>query len=161
VREVRYRLLDPFLRFWFRFIYPHTSLIAQVGAHRAVTQIIQPELEAYFGLCFESLCREALPLLYGKENVSALYEVGSYWDSQVQIDVVGLRRDGWIDLGECKWGAVKSLVSAAAELERKVRHYPNAEDATVGRHLFVRSLKGSRKKRPENVRIHTLDELYE
>jgi uncharacterized protein len=87
--------------------------------------------------------------------------VGSYWNSQVQIDVVGLRRDGWIDLGECKWGAVKSLVSAAAELERKVRHYPNAEDATVGRHLFVRSLKGSRKKRPENVRIHTLDELYE
>lgn len=32
-RDVRYRLLDPFLRFWFRFIYPHTSLIAQVGAH--------------------------------------------------------------------------------------------------------------------------------
>ena len=31
-RDVRYRLLDPFLRFWFRFIYPHTSLIAQVGA---------------------------------------------------------------------------------------------------------------------------------
>lgn len=42
-----------------------------------------------------------------------------------------------------------------------VQHYPNAEDATVGRHLFVRSLKGSRKKRPENVRIHTLDELHE
>ncbi len=58
VREVRYRLLDPFLRFWFRFIYPHTSLIAQVGAHRAVTQIIEPELEAYFGLCYESLCRK-------------------------------------------------------------------------------------------------------
>jgi len=95
VREVRYRLLDPFLRFWFRFIYPHTSLIAQVGAHRAVTQIIQPELEAYFGLCYEALCREALPLLYEKEKVSA------------------------------------------------------------------RALKGGRKKRPENVRIHTLDELYE
>jgi hypothetical protein len=52
------------------------------------------------------------------------------------------------------------LASVAAELEEKVRHYPNAEDATVGRHLFVRSLKGGRKRRPENVRIHTLDELY-
>jgi AAA+ ATPase superfamily predicted ATPase len=159
-RDVRYRLLDPFLRFWFRFIYPHTSLIAQVGAHRTVTQLIQPELEAYFGLCYESLCREALPLLYEKENVSTLYEGGSYWNSKVQINVVGLRRDGWVDLGECKWGAVKSLTSVAAELEEKVQHYPNAEDATVGRHLFVRSLKGGRKKRPENVRIHTLDELY-
>ena len=100
-------------------------------------------------------------LLYEKEKVSALYEVGSYWDSQVQIDVVGLRRDGWLDLGECKWGAVKSLAAAVAELEEKVRHYPNAEDATVGRHLFVRALKGARRKRPEDVRIHTLDELYE
>ncbi|HEY6456424.1 MAG TPA: DUF234 domain-containing protein, partial [Steroidobacteraceae bacterium] len=134
---------------------------AQVGAHRAVTQIIAPELEAYFGLCYESLCREALPLLYERENVSALYEVGSYWDSKVQIDVVGRRQDGWIDIGECKWGTGKSMVSAATELEEKVLHYPNAEDATVGRHLFVRSLKGGRKKRPENVRIHTLDELYE
>ena len=160
VRDVRYRLLDPFLRFWFRFVYPHTSLIAQVGAHRAVTQLIQPELDAYFGLCFESLCREALPLLYEKENVSTLYEVGSYWDSLVQIDVVGVRRDGWIDIGECKWGTVKSWVSAAAELDEKVRHYPNAEDATFGRRLFVRSLKGGPKKQPDNVRIHTLDALY-
>jgi hypothetical protein len=46
-------------------------------------------------------------------------------------------------------------------MEREVLgNYPNAEDATVGRHLFVRSLKGGRRKRPENVRIHTLDELY-
>ena len=52
-------------------------------------------------------------------------------------------------------------MSAAAELEEKLRHHPNAKDATVGRHLFIRSLKGDRKKRPENVRIHTLDELYE
>jgi AAA+ ATPase superfamily predicted ATPase len=119
------------------------------------------DLQAYFGLCYESLCREALPLLYQKDNVSALYEVGTYWDSQVQIDVVGLRRDGWLDLGECKWGAVKPLVSAAAELEDKIRRYPNAENAAVGRHLFVRSFKAGRKRLPENVRIHTLDELYE
>jgi len=58
-------------------------------------------------------------------------------------------------------GRGQILAAAVAELEEKVRHYPNAEDATVGRHLFVRALKGGRKKRPENVRIHTLDELYE
>ena len=159
-RDVRYRLLDPFLRFWFRFIYPHTSLIAQDGAHRAVTQLIQPELEAYCGLCYESLCREALPFVYERENVSALYEVGSYWDSQVQIDVVGLRRDGWIDLGECKWGAVKSLASTAAELEAKIRHYPNAQGATIGRRLFVRSFRAGRKDQPEGLCVHTLEELY-
>jgi hypothetical protein len=145
-RDVRYRLLDPFLRFWFRFIYPHTSLIAQAGAHRAATQLIQPGLEAYFGACYETLCREALSFIYEKEKVSALYEVGSYWDSQVQIDVVGLRRDGWIDLGECKWGAVKTIPAVVNELESKVERYPNHKGATIGRRLFLRTLKGKKKQ---------------
>jgi hypothetical protein len=151
VREVRYRLLDPFLRFWFRFIYPHTSLIAQVAAHRAITQIIQPELEAHFGHCYGSLCREALPLLYEKENVSVLYEVGSYWSSQLQIDIVGLRRDGWIDLGECKWVSVHSLVSAAAELERKAStiQTPKAPPSVVI-YSFDRS-KGAGRTDPKTL----------
>jgi hypothetical protein len=60
-------------------------------------------------------------------------------------------------------GSYIGFIEGGASAEEPVifQHYPNAKDATVGRHLFVRSLKGSRKKRPENVRIHTLDELYE
>jgi hypothetical protein len=50
--------------------------------------------------------------------------------------------------------------------ERAARHQVGwrvqvVAPAGVGRHLFIRSLKGDRKKGPENVRIHTLDELYE
>lgn len=61
MRDVRYRVLDPFLRFWFRFVYPHTSRIAQLGGKKAAMQIVKPELESYFGSCYEALCREALP----------------------------------------------------------------------------------------------------
>src|SRR5579875_1012644 len=67
-RDVRYRLLDPLLRFWFHFVYPHTSRIAQAGPARALSQVVQPGLDAYFGRCFETLCREALPVLYEKEE---------------------------------------------------------------------------------------------
>jgi hypothetical protein len=35
----------------------------------------------------------------------------------MQIDAVGLRRDGWIDLDECKLGAVEYLVSAASRID--------------------------------------------
>jgi AAA+ ATPase superfamily predicted ATPase len=159
--EVRYRLLDPFLRFWFHFVYPHTSHSAQLGARRAATQLVQPGLDAYFGLCFESLCREALPVLYERENVSALYEVGSYWDTDVQIDVVGLRRDGWTDLGECKWGRVKSIAAVAAEIDQKAACYPNDRGATICQRLFVQSPAKSTKAPANPLRIHTLEELYD
>lgn len=160
VRDVRYRLLDPLLRFWFHFIYPHTSRIAQAGPRRALSQLIEPRLDAYFGLCFESLCREALPFLYDQEQVSADFRIGSYWDKSVQIDVVGLREDGWIDLAECKWSPDHSLSAIAEELERKVRRYHNPKQATVCRRLFVRSLKPQRKTPLSGLRVHTLEDLY-
>lgn len=159
-RDVRYRLLDPLLRFWFHFVFPHTSLVAQLGPRKAATQLIQPQLESYFGTCYETLCREALPEIYEREGVTSAFEVGSYWDSGTQIDVVGLRKDGWTDLGECKWSAAVSLGALAEELEQKVRSYPNARQATIGRRLFVRSFKKGRSANPTNVRVHTLEDLY-
>lgn len=161
VRDARFRILDPLLRFWFHFIYPHTSAIAQIGPQQAAVRLIQPSLESYFGLCFEALCREALPGIYQHEGVSAAFDVGSYWDKAVQIDVVGIRQDGWVDLGECKWGAAKSAATISEELERKIVHYPNTRAATIGRRLFLHSLKPSRKPPPQGVRIHTLEYLYQ
>lgn len=160
VRDVRYRLLDPLLRFWFHFVYPHTSRIAQAGPSGALAQLIEPRLDAYFGRCFETLCRDALPILYDREQVSADFKVGSYWDKRVQIDVVGLREDGWVDLGECKWGCEISISEVAGELERKARLYHNPRQATICRRLFVRALKPPRKNTPQSTTVHTLEDLY-
>ena len=67
-----------------------------MGARRAMSDRIRSELDAYYGLCFEHLCRQALPVIYDREGVNAAFEVGEYWDKNVQIDVVGLRDEaGW------------------------------------------------------------------
>lgn len=159
-RHVRYALDDPLLRFWFRFVYPNTSLIQRVGAGKAFAVLIRPELDSYFGGCFERLCREALPLLYAAEGVTAPFEIGSYWDKSVQIDVVGHREDGWTDLGECKWGAVRSVDALAAELESKAARYPNTRGATIGRRLFTRTRPGGRRRGASGLRWHDLADLY-
>lgn len=157
-RSVRFRLDDPLLRFWFRFVFPNRSLIARLGPAKAFTQLVRPDLTAYFGGCFEALCREALPVLYEREGVAADFEVGEYWDKATQLDVVGVRQDNWTDLGECKWGEVRSLRRLAGELAAKVPHYPNARNATIGRRLFVR--EGSQAS-PSEVMVHTLSDLYD
>ena len=111
VRSVRYALDDPFLRFWFRFIFPHQSVLKQLGPQHGYTEMIRPEIDAYYGRCFERLCRECLPMIYREEGVRSAFECGEYWSKEVQIDVVGVRKDGWTDLGECKWGDVSSIFS--------------------------------------------------
>ncbi|MEM8993852.1 MAG: DUF234 domain-containing protein, partial [Acidobacteriota bacterium] len=100
-RKVRYRIQDPLLRFWFRFIFPNQSQIRQLGPEKAYGQLIAPKLDAFYGSCFERLCREAIREIYRRDGVTANFEVGEFWGGKAQIDVVSLRRDGWTDLGEC------------------------------------------------------------
>lgn len=109
-----------------------------MGADRALRDLIRPHLDAYFGHAFERLCREALPHLYHQEGLAAAFEIGEYWSKTTQIDVVGLRDDGWTDLGECKWGKLRSAREVEQELEEKIREFPNPRGATIGRRIFTR-----------------------
>lgn len=160
-RQVRYSLEDPLLRFWFRFVYPNLSLIARLGAARAVRELVLPELEGYFGHGFERLCREALPALYAREGVRAAFEIGEYWDRDTQIDVVGLRQDHWTDLGECKWGAVRSVPALRSELRGRLPRFPNPRQATIGQRYFTRQRLRATPEAATNERWHCLEDLYE
>jgi len=160
-RQVRYILDDPLLRFWFRFVYPNSTFIAQGGAARALHDRVRPGLDSYFGSCFERLCREALSVLYAREGVTAAFEVGEYWNKDTQIDVVGLRDDGWTDLGECKWGELRSAAQVLRGLEAKVVRYPNRRNATIGRRIFSRHKMPAKAIKVQQAAWHSLDDLYE
>jgi hypothetical protein len=159
-REVRYRVSDPLLRFWFRFVYPNTSLIAHAGAEKTFATRIQPELGSYLGLCFEGLCREALPRLYQLEGITAAFEIGEYWDRQTQIDVVGVRDDDRIDLGECRWGAIRSTRAVIDEVQEKRRRFPNPLKHTLQLRVFSRT-EAPKPDAASGIRWHDLEALYE
>ena len=161
VRQVRYDLSDPLLRFWFRFVFPEQSQLRRLGPERGFLQLVKPRLDAYFGSCFERLCREALPRLYEREGVMATFDVGEYWSPATQIDVVGLRNDGWTDLGECKWGTVRSAPAVERELEEKARLYPNRRNATLERRVFARGKRPGRAAEASETRWYALEDLYE
>ncbi len=158
-RQVRWDLDDPLLRFWFQFIFPNISYILHMGPQQALADRIRPRLDAYFGLCFERLCREALPALYRREGVTAAFEIGEYWSKTTQIDVVGLRDDNWTDLGECKWGSVHSSQQVERELELKIAAYPNSRGATLNRRVFARRPSDA-KRGSGTIRWYSLEDLY-
>lgn len=161
-RHVRFALDDPLIRFWFRFVFPTTSYLAQMGPEKTWRERIRPEIDAYFGGCFEALCREALPHLYASERVTAPFEVGEYWDKRCQIDVVGLRQDGWTDLGECRWGRIRSARQVRDELEAKVGLFANRRNATIGRKIFTRETVADERSRAGDAEVHwyALADLY-
>jgi uncharacterized protein len=159
-RHVRFYLADPMLRFWFRFIFPNTSYLAHMGPERTFRERIRPDLDAYFGGGFEALCREALPTHYARKRVTGTFEVGEYWDKHVQIDVVGRRSDGVVDLGECKWGRVRSAKGLIQELAEKRAAYPNEGGDTIRLHAFTRD-RVTDQRRNDGIVWHDLATLYQ
>ena len=137
-RETRYAIADPLLRFWFRFVYPNLSRIPVLGPERSVRELVRPGWASFCGEAFERLCREALPRLQAREKITVPATVGEYWGKDVQIDVVSLRNDHTVELGECKWGTVRSAGALRAELMAKVPAFPNRKAATIRLRYFTR-----------------------
>lgn len=104
-RQGRYIIADNYLRFYFRFVRPNLSYLAQ-QLHDLVEQRLAEQLRAFVGMTtFEELCRE---WLVGQARAGRLpfpvEEVGSHWGGGVQVDVVAVnRRARAIWLGEAKW----------------------------------------------------------
>ena len=101
-----------------------------------------------------------MPDLYDSEGVTTAFEVGEYWDKNLQIDVVGLREDGWIDLGECKWGKVSSAKKLEESIDEKAAAYPNPKNATIQRRLFTRKPVSQNRHHRQDSRWHSLEDLY-
>ncbi|MBN1671761.1 MAG: ATP-binding protein [Kiritimatiellae bacterium] len=153
-RRVRYRIANPALRTLFAFVQPHQSILRLRGPE-PVLAALKPRLDIYWAAAFEEVCRQSLPLIYVSEGVSGTWRVGEYWSKDTQIDVAGLRDDGWVDVGECKWGRV-SLHKLLAELQAKAAHFAPAADASKILRGFVtrtglRAIPG--------LRLHTLSQI--
>ena len=159
-RAVRYTVGDPLLRFWFHFLFPQLSGVTRLGPRRALRELIKPGLPAYWGHCFESLCREAIPDLLVREGATGVVTVGEFWDRQSQIDVVGLRDDGRIELGECKWGTVRSGRPVLDELLKKADSYPNPKNFSLGLRIFTANSVKAVPNERFAVAWHSLADLY-
>lgn len=107
-KRARYRIADPYLAFWHRFVSPMVSagMIGLAPGPELYRHQVEPHMNDHMGPVFEAACREfvrtspALPF--------RPLRVGAWWDaeSRNEIDVVALGADGELLLGECKWGSV-------------------------------------------------------
>lgn len=75
----------------------------------------------------------------------------------MQIDVAGVRRDHWIDLGECKCGSIKSLHTVVDAFESKISRYPTPKGYSIGKHIFLRNPS---KQQVPNMQLHHFENMF-
>lgn len=119
-RKGRYVIVDPYLRFYFRFLAPNLGFIER-GMVQQTVSLMREHLTDFIGThTFEELCRDWVAVQAEQGELPFLPErVGSFWSQQAEVDVLAVNwRSRDILLGECKWGTgavgrgvVRTLVS--------------------------------------------------
>lgn len=84
-RNNKYRIVDNFLQFWFRFIYKYRSAV-EIGNLDYVRQIVERDYETYSGYVLEKYFRQLLAESKSYSNVQ------SYWDrkGENEIDIIAV-----------------------------------------------------------------------
>jgi AAA+ ATPase superfamily predicted ATPase len=98
-KRSRYRIRDPFFRFWFHFVYGTGEQYDELGTE-AFETLIEPELPDFVSRSFEELCCSALRSLYPEYTIT---QTGQWWYGEHEVDVVGLTAGDTLVVGECKF----------------------------------------------------------
>ncbi|MDA7817100.1 DUF234 domain-containing protein [Sulfurimonas sp.] len=89
----------PFIRFWFYFVIPHVKEIIK-GDYDNFFKDFETRQNGYTSLVFEELSEV---LLNYNLRDSQILSSGSYWDANIEIDILTITDDESVYVSECKW----------------------------------------------------------
>jgi uncharacterized protein len=107
-KERRYRVIDPYLRFWLRFIGPSLPEIERLRGDLALGRV-RTGWTSWRGRVIEPILRDSLARLLPDGDLPAAPVIGGYWtrSNSVEIDIVGADRAPvareLLFLGSIKW----------------------------------------------------------
>lgn len=157
-----YRIADDFLRFWFRYVEPNRSSIAE-APDIVLEDTILPDLPTHVATTFETVCQEAVWAAIREGTLDRYAHVGRWWHGEDEIDIVGLApSEDQLLLGECKWTEEPVSHGLVTDLEAKadrVRWGP--ADREVRYALFSKAgfVDGLADELGEDWTLFSLDEL--
>jgi AAA+ ATPase superfamily predicted ATPase len=118
-RQGTYHILDPFLRFWHRWLAPHHALL-EINQRQAETSTeIRNHLPYIVAPVWETIARQHLLVASGQGQIPfPVQEVGTWWIRDAQVDVVGVNRtERRVIFGEARW---RSVPVTSADLDALV-----------------------------------------
>lgn len=99
-----YHLLDPFYRFWHRWVLPKREVLEIGHGVDSTMDELRYAWSHFIAPIWEEMARTHLFVASGRDFPFFVSEVGSWWSAHAQIDVVGINRhERRVVLGEAKW----------------------------------------------------------
>lgn len=141
-----YKVSDPFMDFYFRFVVPNRSLI-ELGRRDAVMEFVMRHFNSYVSWHWEELCRRGVS---GQVIMGQRYGLAMRWwgnisrSEQIEIDVVAESTDGkYLLVGECKWSDNENTGYLLKQLIEKAQKLPFLGNKEIVPVLFLKSNKNS------------------
>lgn len=130
----RYRITDPYLRFWFRYVERQIDAIGR-GRGDVAFAAFERDWSSWRGRTIEPVVRRAIELLGAiDDRLGGIESALPWWsrDGQVEVDVVGANRERTTLLGTIKWresgGVSRREIADLTVLRARV---PRAADAIL------------------------------
>jgi len=160
-RRRHYRLTDPYLRFWFRFVYPRRAE-TETGQSGEVLASIRGEIAPYCGEMFEQLALDLVRrgILFSGSSYSRL---GRWWQKETEIDLVGLNEaSGDALFCECKWSVLnrrqaRGILAALREKASQVRWRNESRNERFA--LVAKSIEGKEDLREDGYLVCDLEDI--
>jgi AAA+ ATPase superfamily predicted ATPase len=160
-RRRQYRITDPYLNFWFRFIYPN-RIDLEAGQVSAVLDRISGSFSGYCGELFEYLISDLVRnrFIFGDKSFT---KTGRWWHKESEIDLVCLdEENSGILFCECKWSTLSSrearrvLASLSAKAgEVQWRNEERHEEFC----LFGKQIQGKEDLAAEGYLVFDLEDI--
>ena len=169
-------ITDPYLRFWFRFVFPHLRQLEHgASADRLYREVVAPSLDHFVSKpAFEEICRTWVTVAGDQGTLDRIGEVGAWWgpipqpspdnprhQSEAELDVVATRGTAMVLAGEAKCSREPLGFDVLNHLREVVTHVPGSDKDTqlvlFGRAFDPRLRTAAAA---EGVKLIGVDELY-
>lgn len=137
-----YKISDPFMSFYFRFIVPNRSFI-ELGRIKPILSTYENQFNAYVSQYWEKLSRESVS---GNEVDGITFGITRRWwgnvsrTEKIEIDLIAESLDKkYLLVGECKWTAGENSDILLSELKAKAGKLPFAKKYIIVPKLFLKT----------------------
>jgi hypothetical protein len=119
-RGRRYRIVDPLVAFWFRFVLPFRHARPDPDPTTWIADVVRVSLDAHVATVFPEICRQHMALDAMEWAGANAREHGSLWGPGYDIDAAGILSSGTAFYGRATWADGAAEPGALATLDDMV-----------------------------------------
>jgi hypothetical protein len=155
--SIKLNFNQPFMRFWFAVISPYYKGI-KAGEYTEVKERWSQMRGEFSNLVYQQLFMELVKQGYNASNDDKIMKIGSYWDTQTEIDLLAKTKSGKMIAGACKFSKAKAKKSELSKLKEKCQQAELEVESYVifSKNKFSTELK---KEKNEALQLFSLKSL--